>query len=121
MNSIASWVDPQPLMRERRSSNRFPFRQELRYQVGADKSERVGQTIDMSSSGILFSAQEEVQPGRKIQVSVCWPARLDGTCPLQLVAVGWVVRSEGRVTALRIGRYEFHTRGASLTKTSLCS
>jgi len=123
MNSVASWLDPRPLLRDRRKSNRFPVHEELQYRVlnhGADKSEGVGQTVDMSSSGILFATQEKIPLRRKMEVSVCWPARLDGTCPLKLIAVGWVVRSEGCLTALRIERHEFRTRGSSL-KTSLPS
>jgi hypothetical protein len=48
--------------------------------------------------------------GRMVELSVNWPARLDGTCPLQFVATGRVVRAEARRAAVRIERYEFRTR-----------
>ncbi len=106
---------PEPL--ERRESSRFPIQEELQYRVvnrRVPTSTGVGRTIDMSSSGILFSAAEHIPIGRTLEVSVDWPARLGGICLLKLVAVGPVVRSDGNLTALRIQRYEFRTRGIRL-------
>jgi hypothetical protein len=45
-----------------------------------------------------------------VELSVNWPARLDGTCALKFVALGRVVRSEANRAAVRIERYEFRTR-----------
>jgi hypothetical protein len=45
-----------------------------------------------------------------VEVSVNWPARLGGTCPLKFVAVGRVVRAEPQRAAIKIERYEFRTR-----------
>jgi hypothetical protein len=67
----------------------------------------------MSSGGILFTTSERLQPGRMVEVSVNWPARLDGTCPLQLVATGRIVRSDDETAAVRIERYEFRTRASN--------
>ena len=102
-----------PETTERRTSNRFPIRQELRYRVvnnPADNSAGTGLTHDMSSTGIRFSTEERIQPGRMVEVAVNWPARLDGVCPLKVVAVGRVVRSDARWAAFSIQRYEFRTR-----------
>ena len=101
---------------ERRGANRYPVRQELQYWVvdHTTKLAGVGRIIDMSSSGILFSTEQALQLGRRVAVSVDWPARLEGTCLLKLVAVGPVVRSERRRVAMRIQRYEFRTRGPGL-------
>jgi c-di-GMP-binding flagellar brake protein YcgR len=112
VNEVASRVDtPEPP--ERRKSERFPIHLDLQYRAVnriADTSEGVGRILDISSGGVLFSAQEQIGNGLPLEVSVCWPARLDGNCPLKLVAVGRVVRSEGCRTALRFERYEFRTR-----------
>ena len=48
--------------------------------------------------------------GRMVEISVNWPARLDGTCALKFVASGRVIRSEENRAAVRIERYEFRTR-----------
>jgi hypothetical protein len=66
----------------------------------------------MGSGGILFTTEERLPVGRTVELSVNWPARLDGVCPLKFVAVGRVVRSEENRAAVRIERYEFRTRGA---------
>ena len=69
-----------------------------------------GTTLNIGSGGILFTTDEKLALGRMVEVSVNWPARLDGTCPLQFVATGRVVRSESDKAAVRIERYEFKTR-----------
>ncbi len=51
--------------------------------------------------------------GRTVELSVNWPARLGGTCPLKFVAVGRVVRADLDKAVVKIERYEFKTRGTS--------
>jgi hypothetical protein len=46
-----------------------------------------------------------------VEVSVDWPAQLNGVCPLKFVAMGRVVRSDPHQAAVRIERYQFKTRG----------
>ncbi|MBV8730293.1 MAG: PilZ domain-containing protein [Acidobacteriia bacterium] len=102
---------------DRRETSRFPVREDVRYRVLQSKSGQLsgaGKSLDMSSGGILFTTTERLQPGRLIEISVNWPARLDGTCALQLVATGRVVRSDNETAAVRIERYEFKTRASSL-------
>lgn|SRR5215469_15741092 len=101
---------------ERRETSRFPVREEVRYRVLQSKTAQTngaGKTVDISSGGILFTTSERLQPGRLVEISVNWPARLDGTCALQLVATGRVVRSDNDTAAVRIERYEFKTRASS--------
>ena len=101
---------------ERRSSGRFPICQEVVYTLldGKARSERLaGRTVDMSSGGILFTTAGTIHPGKRLEVAVNWPARLDGTCRLKLVAMGRVVRSEQDRAAIAIEHYEFRTQGAT--------
>jgi hypothetical protein len=98
---------------DRRGSNRFPFREHVRYRALSAKSsglEGLGRTIDMSSSGVRFTTEAELSRGGLVECAVNWPARLDGACPLQLVAVGRVVRSDAASAVVRIAKYEFRTR-----------
>ena len=98
---------------ERRGTSRFPVREDVRYRIVQSKSLGIsgtGTTLNMGSGGILFTTEEKLPVGRPIEISVNWPARLDGTCPLQFVATGRVVRSDDRQAAVRIDRYEFKTR-----------
>jgi c-di-GMP-binding flagellar brake protein YcgR len=98
---------------ERRESSRFPLQEEVRYRIIHPKptyAQSSGKSLDISSGGILFTTQEPLPVGRVVEIAVNWPARLDGTCPLQFVATGRVVRSEAARAAVRIERYEFKTR-----------
>ena len=98
---------------ERRETVRFPVREDVRYRViqaKAPKLSGLGTTLNMGSGGILFTTEDPLPLGRLVELSVNWPARLDGICPLQFVATGRVVRSEPTCAAVRIERYEFKTR-----------
>ena len=100
----------------RRSTHRFPLREGVRYRVVQPRAAKVsgcGTTLNIGSSGILFTTEEKLPIGRMVELSVNWPARLDGVCPLQFVATGRVVRSEHQRAAVRIEKYEFRTRSTS--------
>ena len=98
---------------ERRGRSRFPFWEEVRYRVLNAKTQHLGgrgKTTDMSSGGLRFTTAGELEHGNLVELSVDWPARLGGVCPLQFVAVGRVVRSDNDSAAVRIQKYEFRTR-----------
>ena len=104
----------QGLSSDRRSSVRVPVNLEVRYSVAGRRGpveNRSGRTIDVSGSGLSFTADRPLPVGEKLDLSIDWPFQLDGD-QLQLVASGVVVRTSGAVTALRIERYEFRTRRA---------
>lgn len=71
-----------------------------------------GRTVNISSSGVLFTTEHVLIPGRRVEVAIDWPAQLNGKCALKLVARGRVVRFEGDRAALEIMQHEFRTRGA---------
>ena len=98
---------------ERRGTSRFPLQEDVRYKIIQSKTHQMsgsGSTLNIGSGGILFTTEERLPLGKTVELSVNWPARLDGTCPLQFVAVGRVVRSDSRRAAVRIEKYEFRTR-----------
>jgi hypothetical protein len=76
------------------------------------KTSGSGKTLNFGSGGILFTTEDRLPVGTMVELSVRWPAMLEGTCPLQFVATGRVVRAESNRAAVRIERYEFRTRGA---------
>jgi len=100
-------------MTDRRGTSRFPVREDVKYSVTlseTSKASGIGKTLNFGSRGILFTTGEKLPVGYLVELSVNWPARLDGTCPLQFVATGRVVRSDATRAAVRIVRYEFRTR-----------
>ena len=104
------------LTADRRGTARFPLREEVTYKVlniRAAKISGTGKTLNIGSGGILFSTEERLPMGKTVELTVNWPARLDGTCPLKFVATGRVVRAEFDQAVVRIERYEFRTRGTS--------
>ncbi|MFB3829363.1 MAG: PilZ domain-containing protein [Bryobacteraceae bacterium] len=115
MSPLVESTSPSYRFVERRNSDRFPIMEEVRYRVvdrgGARQG--TGMSVDMSRDGVLFTTDNPLPPGRVLEMSVNWPARLDGVCPLKLVVTGRVVRSTGPLAALRIERYQFKTRGRS--------
>jgi hypothetical protein len=101
---------------ERRGTSRFPLREEITYRLVSARGAPLtgtGKTLNIGSGGILFTTEERLPMGHMVELSVAWPARLGGTCPLKMVARGRVVRSEPTKAAVRIERYEFRTRGVS--------
>ena len=98
---------------DRRHSDRFPIERQVRYKVLSKRSGEEageGKTINISSSGVLFTSEHILLPGRRMELSISWPAQLDSKCALKLVARGRVVRFEQGYAAIEIQQYEFRTQ-----------
>jgi hypothetical protein len=105
----------EPSHPDRRSSDRFPIEREVRYKMLDGKTvlhSGCGKTVDMSSSGVLFTTEQPLATGNRLELSVNWPAQLDNSCPLKLVALGRVVRTDDGKAAIAIEKYEFRTQGS---------
>ncbi len=101
---------------DRRQSDRFPIEREVRYRVlNKRSSEEVGdgKTINISSSGVLFTVEHMLLPGRRMELAISWPAQLNNKTALKLVARGRVVRFEGGRAAIEIQQYEFRTQSSN--------
>jgi hypothetical protein len=96
---------------DRRVSIRFPMQREVKHQsigIGSTPAGS-GETVNMSSRGLLFKTGENLTRGEWVEVYVNWPAQLDRQINLQLVARGPVVRVEGGHVAMAIHQHEFRT------------
>ena len=98
---------------ERRASTRFPLTLDVRYAVSGVETGS-GRTIDLSSSGLSFTADRPLLTGQRLQVSIDWPVLLDGGVKIQLIISGVVVRTNGTATAVEIQQHEFKTRRVGL-------
>ena len=106
-------MSPTPGQNDRRQSDRFPIEREVKYRVLNKRSGEEtgdGKTINISSSGILFFSEHMLLPGRRLEVSISWPAQLNNKTALRLVAKGRIVRFEHGKAALMIQQYEFRTQ-----------
>jgi hypothetical protein len=63
----------------------------------------------MSSGGVLVAYRHNIRAGTRVELNIEWPGLLDGQVPLQLVAMGRVVRSDPSSFAMVLGRYQFRT------------
>ena len=100
---------------DRRASDRFPIEREVRYRVlgkRANLEEGTGKTVNISSSGVLFTTEQTLIPGKRLELSISWPAQLDNKCNLKLVAQGRVARMEQGRAAIEILQYEFRTQSS---------
>jgi|SRR5450755_4140766 PilZ domain len=99
---------------ERRATQRFAIEQEVLYKVldhrAAVPESGTGKTLDISSRGVNFETTQPLRSGKRVEVSINWPAQLEGGCPLKFVAVGRVVRTGEKHAAMHIEQHEFRTR-----------
>ena len=104
---------------ERRSKIRYPVTLNVRYRT-MGRSHRIagmGQTLNMSSGGLLIHSDQRAELGARIELNIEWPSMLDGQIPLQLVAVGKVVRLLESGFALSFTQYQFRTMSRKLQAT----
>jgi len=98
---------------DRRRSDRFAIEREIRYRAlnkrGGEETGD-GKTVNMSSSGVLFTAEQILRPGRRVELAISWPAQLNNKCALKLVARGRIVRFDNGFAAMEIQQYEFRTQ-----------
>jgi len=77
-----------------------------------------GQTLNLSSGGVLVVpeqpvSQNELSVGALVEMRIEWPSLLNGKVPLQLIAVGRVVRRRAAGFAATFERYKFRTAKSS--------
>jgi hypothetical protein len=79
--------------------------------MGQSSQAGTGQTINMSSGGLLLETEFPLTVGQPIELSLSWPALLEDDVPLQLKVFGETIWGHGTETAVRIWRYDFRLRG----------
>jgi len=101
--------------RDQRLHPRYPVTVEIEYRLlskGGVERLDIGKTIDVSSGGVLFKAKDALPAGRLIEVLMDWPCLPKRVHPLKLLMQGRVVRSDGKLVAVRSYHHEFRTAGA---------
>ena len=99
---------------DRRDDRRYLLQLEVKWKL--IRRRRVldtgtGYTIDLSSGGILFDAGRRLPEGLNVELSIAWPVLLHNLAPMQLVASGKIIRSNGRQVAIQTVQHEFRTIG----------
>jgi hypothetical protein len=112
MASENNGLGPAREANERRTSRRFPLRLAVKYRrIGSQPFSNwmSSESLNISSTGLLFTTNEPVRPGQGIEALISWPVCLDRRVPLKLVIKGSIVRNSGDQSAVCFERYEFKT------------
>jgi hypothetical protein len=104
---VATW----PVRAERRIKFRYPIdlRVGFRYFSEGTRLSGTGRAVNIGSGGILVDSQHPILGGTLVEMSIEWPCVLHGRIPLQLVAIGRVLRRGTSRFAVSFERHEFRT------------
>ena len=110
-------AEPQPAARAREippsRAQRFQLHLPLRYRRLGEATWHVGTTENISRSGLLFQADETLQPNSQLEINLVLPAEIAGLSGTEVVCRGEVVRTiepQGSLSpalAARILQYHF--------------
>jgi hypothetical protein len=126
MDSTVFWGKPaaesDAIGGERRQDRRYHLQLELKWKLIRRRrllDTGAGRTIDVSSGGIRFDAGRHLPEGLNVELSISWPVLLHNVAPMQLVAIGKIVRCDGRQVAIQTIQHEFRTAGASSERATV--
>jgi hypothetical protein len=98
----------------RRGSKRVSIERDVHFRVVKNRSGKeasgFGKTVNMSSSGVMFTTEQTLPSRCRLELDIDWPAKLDDKCALKFVAEGHLVRSEDGLAVIEIQRYELRTK-----------
>ena len=95
----------------RRRKRRFAVDLPVRYRgLNEDHFHAVGNTVNVSSNGLLIAGPCALDSGECLEVIMEWPFALKGNIPLQLVMRGVVVRKEGSSFAIAFNQYHLRLK-----------
>ena len=90
-----------------RQAIRFPIKLPFRYEAGDDSGS--GETVNISSRGVLLNTDGALILQARIELYIKWPVLLDNSTGLSLIVSGIVVRIEQRRAVVAIENHEFRT------------
>jgi hypothetical protein len=102
---------------DRRADQRYPIALQLQYKLirkGRVQHRGCGRTLNISSHGVLFEIDGVVPTSGQMELALNWPFLLQGSCGLQLVMRGRILRADKTTIALKVETREFRTAGRAL-------
>src|SRR5215831_7491750 len=96
--------------RDRRSAHRYELHLPVHFRIsqkGTVARWGTGVLREMSTGGLSFRTRKPLPVGSHIEVVVDWPARYADTHPVALQLTGFVLRSDGGRTAVRVTSHRF--------------
>ena len=98
---------------ERRRRIRFDLECELRYRLLDSRRhlpQQSGKTINISSKGAIFETTSQLPVGKRVELIISWPAKLNERCGLKMIALARVIRSSESRAAVSLLSHEFRTQ-----------
>jgi c-di-GMP-binding flagellar brake protein YcgR len=95
---------------ERRETRRYDLHLPIHYRVsqkGTITRWGTGTTREISTSGLSFRTRKPLPVGSHVEMIVDWPAKYSEEQPMDLQLTGFVVRSDGSRTAVRVTSRRF--------------
>jgi PAS domain S-box-containing protein len=92
----SQYAERMPLIKDRVPSlraQRFKLSLPLRYRLVGEDDWRQGTTENISRSGVLFRAEEMLQPTAQLEISMMLPAEIAGLSAAEVVCRGEIVRA----------------------------
>jgi len=84
-------IEPRAPMKPR--AERFPIQTALRFRVSGVTEWIEGKTINISSTGILFSTPTTMQPDTMLEMQIIFPPEITGGNPANVICTGPIVRT----------------------------
>ena len=95
---------------EKRATKRYDLHLPIHYRI-SQKGEvprwGTGSTREMSTNGLSFRTRKPLPVGCHVEMIVDWPARYGDEQPIDLQLTGFVLRSDGNRTAVRVTSRRF--------------
>jgi len=113
-NKRLSLRSEQPALR-RAFPRSYPIFVEVEYGLPDLASGRTGNgwTESLSSKNIEFIAADPLPADQPIDLSIAWPALLNGKVGLRLCIRGRITKSRDHYVSVKIERYEFRTKAST--------
>src|SRR5580704_14254037 len=99
---------------DRRRSARFPMALPVRYSLS--KTSGWGRTVNIGSGGMLFTIDQPLRQGQRVELCIGWPVLLHEKVHLNLVASGTIVRAGEGCAAVRFETCAFRTASAAFRR-----
>jgi hypothetical protein len=103
--------------KERRQNVRFPMTLQVRYSFA--KGSGWGRIVNIGSGGALFTIDQPVKQGQRVELYIGWPVLLHEKVHLNLIAEGRIVRAGEGLAAVKFERCRFRTASSAFRRQAL--